>query len=236
MSKKELFDYIRGNMFVSCQGTCAKGNPFYTPERLLLMAKAAYRGGCIGFRANTPEIISLIKRVYPDVPMIGIWKQYTFGNDVYITPSMREVDRIAEIGCEIIALDGTHRKNADGEYAWEIIPKVKAKYPNIAIMADIGTIEDAKYSYEAGADIIATTMSGYTENTADKTDTCDFQLIKDIRSMYPDIFIIAEGRIWTREDAQAAMDCGADSIVVGSAVTDPQCITQRFVKHLNAHK
>ncbi len=54
--------------------------------------------------------------------------------------------------------------------------------------------------------------------------------------MYPDIFIIAEGRIWTREDAQAAMDCGADSIVVGSAVTDPQCITQRFVKHLNAHK
>ena len=228
----KVLDKIRGKLIVSCQGG-GPINPFGSAEDMLQMAISAANGGCVGFRANGPEHVKIIKDAYPDYPMIGIWKVMSEGCDVYITPTMKEVDTLVELGSEIIAVDGTDRLNREGKKAYELIREIKEKYPNQLVMADIATIKDAHLSYEAGADIISTTLSGYTEDSKDKYGPfCDFELIEQIRKEIPNAFINAEGRIWTREDALKAFKCGADVIVIGSAITCPVAIAKRFVSYL----
>ncbi len=231
MKNQEILSKIKGKVIVSCQGNQTDGNPFYRPEDMLQMAKAAVAGGCVGFRANTPPNVKAIKDHFKDMPMIGIWKVVSEGCDVYITPTMKEVDTLVELGCEIIAVDGTDRLNCEGKKAWELIREAKKKYPNQLIMADIATLHDAKCSHEAGADILSTTLSGYTEESKERYSLgADFELIEAIRKEIPDAYINAEGRIWTREEAVKAMECGADVIVIGTAITNPKEITRRFVE------
>lgn len=225
----EVLERIRGKILVSCQGINDGVNPFFLPEHMLLMAKAAYAGGCVGFRANTPPNIKIIKEAFPTVPMIGIYKVIEDGSEVYITPNMIAVDELVSLKCEIIAMDGTNRKNARGQYAWEFIAEVKEKYPDQIIMADLATFEEAKLCAKAGADILATTMAGYTADSAGYT-TAAFDLLKEIRRADLGAFIICEGKIRTAEDANKAFENGADSIVIGKAVTSPVSITNWFVQ------
>lgn len=233
MENKTLLDNLRGKVVVSCQAN-EDNNPFNDPQEMVRMAQAGVIGGAAGFRANAPENVKAIKEALPDYPMFGIWKVVTEGCDVYITPTMKEVDVLVDIGSDIIAVDGTDRLNCEGKKAYELIRDIKKKYPNQLVMADIATVNEAKLCYEAGADIISTTLSGYTEETKDKYGPfCDFELIEEIRKQIPDAFINAEGRIWTREDAVKAFNCGADVVVIGTAITNPMKITERFVKYVN---
>ena len=230
-----MFDLelIRGKILVSCQGT---NEPFYLPEHMLMMAKAAYAGGCAGFRANTPKNIKAIKEVFPDVPLIGIYKIVEGDSEVYITPNMEAVEDLRKLDCEIIALDATNRQNYRGQYAWEFLAEVKAKYPDQCLMADIDTIESAKLAVQAGANIIATTMAGYTADSAEFKNCANFGLLTQIKEEYPDKFVLAEGKIWTLDDAQKAFDSGADCIVIGTAITNPLAITERFVKNVKKNR
>ena len=232
MRKEEIFQQIRGKLIVSCQAN-EEENPFNPPEEMTRMAKAAAIGGCAGFRANRPENVRMIKEAFPDKVMIGIWKVVTEGCDVYITPTMKEVEVLREIGSDIIAVDGTDRINCNGRKAYELIREIKETYPDQVVMADIATINDARHSVEACADIISTTLSGYTEDSLDRYALgTDFDLIEQIRKEFPEVFINAEGRIWTREEAKKAFECGADVIVVGTAITNPMSITKRFVDYI----
>ncbi len=220
---------VRGKILVSCQGT---NEPFCRPEHMLLMAKAAYFGGCAGFRANTPPNIRAIKGEFPTVPMIGIYKIVEGDSEVYITPNMEAVDELVALNCEIIALDGTNRKNFKGNFAWEFLKEVKEKYPNQCLMADIATIEDARLSVQAGADIIATTLCGYTADSAEFKTKVNYDLIAQIKTEFPDTFVICEGKLWSPDDAQKAFDSGADALVIGTAITNPLSITKRFVDNV----
>jgi len=49
-----------------------------------------------------------------------------------------------------------------------------------------------------------------------------------------DVPIVAEGRIATPQQARAALDAGAWTVVVGGAITRPELITARFVAALQA--
>ena len=232
-TKQEVLDTIRDHLIVSCQGI--EPNPFSTPERLLLMADCAVMGGAVGFRANMPQNIEIIKKKYPDMPMIGIWKIQTGDNEVYITPNMEAVDKIVELGCEIVAIDATNRINDYGHYAWELIKQIKEKYPDVVVMADIATLEDAKIAAREGADIIATTLSGYTADSQEYKSTAAFKLLKEIKEANLGKFILCEGKIWTREDAIEAFESGANCVVIGTAVTSPWKITERFVTAIDEH-
>lgn len=237
MNKSELFQQLHGKLIVSCQGNDKDGNPFYHPVDMQHMAQAAMAGGCVGFRANELANVKIIKQTFPNMIMIGIWKVVTDGCDVYITPTMKEVDVLREIGCEVIAVDGTNRVNCEGKKAYELIRQIKLKYPDQIVMADIATLHDAHCSTEAGADILSTTLSGYTEESLDRYPLgADFKLIKQIRQEIPDSFISAEGRLWSREDAFLALQSGANFIVVGTAITSPLGITRRFVDYLQTQQ
>lgn len=224
MTNTEILEKIKGGLIVSCQALPTE--PLYDSYIMSKMAWAAYLGGAVGIRANTVVDIKAIKEKV-DLPVIAIIKEEYPDSEVYITPTMKEVDALVEVGCEIIALDATKRVRPNGVTLEEIFKEVRAKYPNQLFMADTSCFEEGKKAEELGFDLIGTTMAGYTPYTKG-TSLPDFTLmeryVKELNTP-----VIAEGGIWVPEDLKKAIDIGVHAAVVGTAITRPMDITKRFV-------
>lgn len=90
---------LRNGLIVSCQ--VQHDDPIYSEEMPALMAKAAKWGGAVGIRANMPDQIRAIKAAV-DLPVIGLYKQWTPDSDVFITPNLQAAQEVWEAGAEII--------------------------------------------------------------------------------------------------------------------------------------
>ena len=95
-------------------------------------------------------------------------------------------------------------------------------------MADVSTLQEGITARLLGADIISTTLSGYTLESPDTSDEPDFELLKGLVESV-DCPVILEGRIWLPSQVDKAFEIGAHSVVIGSAITRPQLITKKFV-------
>lgn len=222
--KEEILQKIRGGLVVSCQAL--ETEPLYSSYIMGRMAYAAMEGGAVGIRANTPQDIAEIRKTV-DLPVIGLYKVVTEGSDVYITPTMAEIDALMEAGPEIIAMDATDRVRANGMTIREFFPQVREKYPDMLFMADCSNYEDALRAQELGFDLAGTTLCGYTEETAGTEIPC-YELLRKMCAKLS-IPVIAEGGIWERAQLQEAFACGIHAAVVGTAITRPRDITRRFV-------
>lgn len=224
---KEVFAKIKGGLIVSCQAL--SNEPLYSSYIMSRMAFAAYQGGAVGIRANTPEDIIKIKETV-DLPIIGLYKQVFDDSEVYITPTVESVDALMESKPDIIAVDATDRIRPFGLSLDEFFQIVRTKYPDMLFMADCATLKDAIHAEELGFDLVGTTLFGYTEGTLGaKLPGVD--LMKELTGRIK-IPVIAEGGIWSPEDLKACMDTGVYAAVVGSAITRPMDITKRFVSVL----
>ena len=230
MEKQQLFDYLKGGLIVSCQAL--EGEALYREEGgiMCLMAQAAKNAGARAIRAQGVVDIKQIKE-QTGLPVIGIIKKSYPNYEGYITITMDEVDKLVEVGSDIIALDCTLRARGDGKTVNEYIAQIKEKYPNIVLMADISTLEEAINAEKAGVDCVGTTMNGYTPYTAD-VKKFNEKLVNDI-SKNVSIPLIAEGKIHEPSQAKSAFENGAHCVVVGGAITRPQEITQRFLEGIN---
>ena len=133
MTNEEILNKINGGLIVSCHAL--ESEPLYDSYIMSKMAWAAKLGGAVGIRANTVVDIKAIKEKV-DLPIIGIIKQEYDDSDVYITPTMAEVDALVEVGCEIIAIDATNRLRPNGITLESFFKEVRKKYPNQLFMAD----------------------------------------------------------------------------------------------------
>lgn len=234
MQKIELLKQLYKGLIVSCQAL--ESEPLYSESGGIMpkMAKAAKLGGAVGIRANTVRDISEIQNETPNLPIIGIIKRDYEGSAAYITPSMKEIDALAEINVDIIALDGTKNTRKEGLNAPDFIRAIKKKYPEQLLMADIATYDEAVSCIEAGVDFVGTTLSGYVP-WSEKKDEPDFELVKKIAENHKTP-VIAEGRIHTPSDALKMLELGAYCVVVGGAITRPAEITSRFVSKINEYR
>ena len=222
----EKVQQMKDNLIVSCQAL--EHEPLHSSFIMGRMARAAKEGGARGIRANTVEDIREI-RENVDLPIIGIIKRDYPDCEVYITPTMKEVDELMAVKPEIIALDATNRPRPDGKTLDEFFREVRRKYPDQLFMADCSSVEEALHADELGFDFLGTTMVGYTSYTKnDRIESHTFEIIREIlkKASHP---VIAEGNIDTPEKAREVLDLGCYAVVVGGAITRPQNITRRFV-------
>ena len=225
----ELLSRLEGGLIVSCQAL--PDEPLHGAHIMAAMARAAAAGGGVGIRANGPEDIAAIRQAV-ELPIIGLWKDDLPGFSVRITPTVEHARRLAAAGTDIIAIDATARPHPDGLPLPERIAAIH-RDTNRPVLADIATLEEGLAAQQAGADLVAPTLSGYTEYSP-ACEEPDFGLIQQLAAQLR-LPVIAEGRIATPEQATRALALGAFAVVVGGAITRPQQITARFVAGIKKH-
>lgn len=227
MTKEALFARMKGTVIVSCQAT--PGEPLYDRERSVmpLMARAAKLAGAKMIRTSSVRDIIEIKEE-TGLPVIGLIKREYPGFQGRITMTMREVDECMAAGADVVSIDCTDCVRGDGLTPTEFLKAVREEYPNIIIMADCATFEEGVAAHAAGADLVGTTMNGYTPQTAGETGEPNFALVARLVKTLP-CPVIAEGRIHTPEQARKMLEIGAWAVVVGGAITRPLEIASRFM-------
>ena len=219
------FEQVKGKLIVSCQAL--EDEPLHSSFIMGRMAYAAFVGGASGIRANTVVDIQEIKKNV-DLPIIGIIKKQYGDNQVYITPTMTEIEALVAEGVDVIALDGTKRERPDGRTLEDLMKEAKTKYPNQMFMADISCVEEAVEAQWVGFDIVGTTLVGYTEYTKGNDPLTELEKVVKAIS----IPVIGEGNLDTPAKAKKALEVGAYAVVVGGAITRPQQITKKFVTEM----
>lgn len=223
-----VLDALRGGLIVSCQAY--PGEPMLDPRTMAQVAQAVAAGGAVAVRGKGLDDLRAMRPVV-SVPIVGLVKVGDTG--VYITPTLADCLQVAATGVEIVALDGTRRRRPDGLTLAETIAGLKAEYPDVLVMADCGSAGDAAAALTAGADILGTTLAGYTGERP-KTDGPDWEVVDEVVALAGETPVVVEGRIHTREQAAEALRRGAWAVCVGTAITHPTTITQWFAQAVAA--
>ena len=233
MNHSEVLDKIKNKLIISVQS--AKNEPLNNEIAMNALIDTVILLGKIDvLRLAGVRDIKNTKEKYKDnVVVIGITKPdiipVNYKEIVYITPALTDAKSLIEAGADIIALDSTKRKRPNNESIKTIIDFIHSK--NKLVMADISTFDEAEYAFNLGADIISTTLSGYTKETENNPETPDFKLVEKCKKEL-NCPVILEGKIKDESDVKKAFESGAYAVVIGSMVTRPHKIIENFKKGL----
>ncbi|MBC6428687.1 MAG: putative N-acetylmannosamine-6-phosphate 2-epimerase [Cellvibrionales bacterium] len=220
----QLDAQIKGGLIASCQPVTA--GPLDTSEIVAALSQACLAGGARALRIEGAKRVQKVRQ-NTQAPIIGIVKRDLPTSPVRITPLLADVRDLAAAGADIIAFDCTDRPRPTPRPA--IIQAIHTA--GCIAMADCATLPDIEFAHANGAELIATTLSGYT---GEKTPAePDYDLLKAATKIAPRI--IAEGRFNTPTRAQKAMQHGAWAVTVGTALTRIELITKSFADTLH-HK
>ncbi|QWF83797.1 putative N-acetylmannosamine-6-phosphate 2-epimerase [Amycolatopsis sp. CA-230715] len=212
-----------GSLLVSCQAQ--PSNPLHGPGPMARMAAAAAAGGACGIRANGAADVAAI-RAEVALPVIGINKIAAPGG-TFITPTFDAAAAVVRAGATMVAVDGTARPRPDGSTLADQIARIHDEL-GVLVMADVDSAAAGIAARGAGADVVASTLSGYTGGVIPEEP--DVALVRELSAL--DCPVIAEGRYRTADDVRAAVAAGAYAVVVGTAITNPMDITTRLTKAL----
>lgn len=219
-------DLLRPGLIVSCQAW--PGTPLLDAGIMAAFALSAQRAGAVGIRTNSPEHVAAMKVRGVTIPIIGIHKVHYEGTEVYITPTRAEAKGLAEAGADIIAVDGTSCVRLPGESLGALVGYVHEAFGR-PVMADIATLEEGAEAAELGADLVATTLSGYTPHTEKaRGEGPDLALIQSLAKTVA-CPVVGEGRFHEPEQVRTALAAGAYAVVVGTALTDLEWRIRQFV-------
>jgi putative N-acetylmannosamine-6-phosphate epimerase len=221
--RRDMIEALRGRLVVSCQPVA--GGPMDAPGFVVGMALAALAGGAAGLRIEGLANIRAV-RAATDQPIIGLVKRAEAASDVFITPLPSDIADLCGAGADIVAFDATRRPRPAAVAALV----AAAHAGGSAAMADLAAESDAAGAVGDGADVLGTTLSGYTGGAVPEEP--DLALVAALTRWGQPVF--AEGRYRTPEQAAAAMVAGASAVVVGSAITRIEHITGWFADAIRA--
>ncbi len=161
------------------------------------------------------EGLESINALHTEAVIIGLIKKQYPNSEVYITPTMAEMDLLCASPCPIIAMDATKRARPDGSDLKDLIARVHACKK--LILADCDTLDSGQYAVQAGADLLATTLCGSTEASA-TASMPNIDLVWKLAQLGKPIF--AEGGYFHKSQIQMAIKAGAAAVVVGTAIND----------------
>ena len=215
-----VLDRLRGGLIVSVQAW--RGSALDDPRVIAAMARAAAVNGAAGLRI---EGIENLRNVRAQVarPIVGLIKREYPGFEPYITPTLDEVRAIVASGADIVAFDATARPRPGGVGVGDLIATIHAA--GALALADCSTASDASAAARLGADCVATTLCGYTPETAGRALPA-LALVGEIAAL--SCFAVCEGGVRSPAELRAALDAGADAVVVGSAITNVDWLVREF--------
>ncbi|MFD1805118.1 N-acetylmannosamine-6-phosphate 2-epimerase [Pasteurella oralis] len=225
LSHQQILEQIKYGLIASCQPV--DDGPMDSPEIVAAMAQASVIGGAAGLRIEGIENLKATRQVV-NVPIIGIVKRDLDDSPVRISPFLQDIDDLAAAGADIIAFDGTDRIRPTTREA--IVKRIKEL--GCLAMADCSNFEEGMYCQNLGVEIIGSTMSGYTGGEVPAEP--DYQLVKDLNAA--GCRVMAEGRYNTPELAKVAIEIGAYSVTVGSALTRLEHIVSWFADAVKSAK
>lgn len=232
-----LLEKFKNGLIVSCYAGADFNEEMARPETMLCVANSCIAGGACAIRTNYDNVSAIKKAV--QVPVIGIKKIYKSGNmfegDFRITPTLKEVEALLKAGADAIAVDGTLRERYDALTIREFISEIKRQF-NAFLITDISTLEEGVAAWEYGADMVGTTLSGYTPysknpirfGTLPSPDP-DYEIIAELKKAGVK-HIVAEGRITNGEKMRKALDAGAYCVVIGTSITEPKKIVKTILQ------
>ncbi|AZA14639.1 N-acetylmannosamine-6-phosphate 2-epimerase [Corynebacterium choanae] len=230
LTREEHLAALRHGLVVSCQAY--PGEPLRRADVTAAMAQAVVEGGACAVRVQGTADIAATRQAV-DVPIIGLIK---YGHDgVYITPSVAHARACVLAGADIVAIDATLRPRGNNETFADAVTAIHEEFPWALVMADCASLEDAVAAEAAGADIIGTTLAGYTPGYAharEKTAGPDVEFIKEVIAQVH-APVLVEGRLHHPEDVENVLALGAYAACVGTAITHPTTITSWFVPGSN---
>lgn len=239
---RETIEALDGALIVSCQASL--GEPLNHPSHILALSLSAINGGARALRLEGTENVAHVRKAADNMfkgklPLIGLTKDEIPAEErlsnVYITASFADASALAAAGADIIALDATGRKRKDGLDLAETIGRIHSEL-KLPVWADCSSFSEGHNAFEAGADIVSTTLFGYTEETAlPKEHGPGIDLLREFVA-HINVPIILEGRVWNPREITTAFEIGAYAVVVGSAITRPQLITERFVSAIPSRR
>lgn len=227
----ELIEKLKGVLIVSCQAE--RTEPLGRPEHILALSLTVLNGGAGALRLEGVENVQLVRKSV-EVPIIALTKVVNLSADerlkqAYITPSFADAEALATAGADIIALDATDRARSDGLDLKTTVERIHKELGK-PVWADCSTIDDGTEAARCGADIISTTLYGYTlETRLPENAGPSFELLSQLVAKVP-VPVVLEGRVWHPEEVTKAFQLGAHAVVIGSAITRPQYITRRFLQ------
>lgn len=223
-----ILSNLQHQLIVSCQAPAT--SPLHNPEIITAIAGACVAYGVKAVRLDTPAHIKAVRTKYPNLIIIGLWKQMNLGSEVYITPRFEDAQAVAEAGADIIAIDATRRDRPNGETLQSLILRIHQDLGKL-VMADLDTLENALNAVNLGVDLVGTTLYGYTAETKHLKPP-GYDIISALKNKL-NIPLICEGGIDTPEMTKKAFDLGADAVVVGTAITGIDLKVQAFLKAIH---
>lgn len=221
---------LAGGLIVSCQA--ANDSPLNHPAVISAFAKVAELSGAVGVRIDGPKNIRAVRRQI-HLPIIGIYKITHPSYEVYITPTFEAAKEVIASGADIVALDATNRPRPKDQPLRTLIARIKREL-KVPVMADVSTEAEGLQAEAYGADVVATTLCGHTEETR-HVRLPALELVARLAAGL-NIPVICEGGITTPEEARKAIEAGAYAVVVGTAITNVAGQVGRFVEALKRHR
>lgn len=216
-----LLEKIQDGLIVSCQ---AHGDhPFRDPAMLAAFARCAETGGASAVRADSPEDVKRISQEV-SVPVIGIYKMLISGSHYFITPGFSQAEELVEAGADAVAIEATCENRPDDTELGDLMREIHERL-GVAVMADVSTVDEGLRAWNLGADLVATTLSGYTTDSPTRK-TPDYELVSSLAER--GVLVVAEGHVRAPAQVGELLEHGAHAVVVGTAITDPISITSWF--------
>lgn len=222
---QNLLSQVTGKLIVSCQAL--PNTPLDSPQIIAAIAQSVEHGGAAGLRAEGAQNIAAMRKV-TSLPIIGLSKTLNRA-ETYITPRFEHAEEVALAGADIIAVQATNPRIGNCTDLKTLIWRIHTEL-GLGVIADVSNLAEAEEAVKAGADLVATTLSGYTPHTLHR-EKPDLELVHQIARR--GIPVIAEGRYSTPEQVVRALDSGALAVVVGTMITMPDRITRYFVESID---
>lgn len=213
---------LKGGLVVSCQAP--PGHPLRKPEVIAALSRCAELGGAAGVRVAGVRDVEAVRRQV-EIPIIGIEKVELRPGRYWITPDLAAARALVVAGAAMVAVEVSSDPPTGVEGGVRLISEIHDRL-GVPVMADVSSHEEAMLAWEGGADLVGTTLSGYTLSSAG-ADGPDLQLARRLAAAR--VRTVLEGRVESPAQVRAAFEAGVWAVTVGTAITNPLAITQRFV-------